>query len=251
MVYVFGLTLALLIYEIGFQGWFFTIVYLPMMVSGLAMGYMATMLFATSTGTINLMLAEWFQRAKPDRHPASDRHGHHLAGHDRLAVRRLQRRHLPGRTARDSHRHDRGGDGGRRLVLAAAALCLLPADDPLVHHCHHLLPDRFVRRLRRTDSARRTEQQQRGAFAVGAVLHLRLCLAAPGAGVDADPADVLAAGRRLRCCCSGCSGGCSTKRCHDGGNQHDNHPDTGRSQAKEQLATHAASAGFALPPTPS
>jgi len=60
MVFVFGLTLALLIYEIGFQGWFFTIVYLPMMVSGLAMGYMATMLFAKSTGTVNLMLAEWF-----------------------------------------------------------------------------------------------------------------------------------------------------------------------------------------------
>lgn len=60
MVYVFGLTLALLIYEIGFQGWFFTIVYLPMMVSGLATGYMATMLFARSTGTVNLMLGEWF-----------------------------------------------------------------------------------------------------------------------------------------------------------------------------------------------
>ena len=60
MVYVFGLTLALLIYEIGFQGWFFTIVYLPMMVSGLATGYMATMLFSRSTGTINLMLHEWF-----------------------------------------------------------------------------------------------------------------------------------------------------------------------------------------------
>jgi ABC-type sugar transport system permease subunit len=60
MVYVFGLTLALLIYEIGFEGWFFTIVYLPMMVSGLAMGYMATMLFAKSTGTVNLMLSEWF-----------------------------------------------------------------------------------------------------------------------------------------------------------------------------------------------
>lgn len=60
MVYVFGLTLALLIYEIGFHGWFFTIVYLPMMVSGLAIGYMATMLFAKSTGTVNLMLGEWF-----------------------------------------------------------------------------------------------------------------------------------------------------------------------------------------------
>ncbi len=65
MVYVFGLTLALLIYEIGFEGWFFTIVYLPMMVSGLAMGYMATMLFSRSTGTINLMLAEWFHVQSP------------------------------------------------------------------------------------------------------------------------------------------------------------------------------------------
>ena len=60
MVYVFGLTLALLIYEIGFMGWFFTIIYLPMMISGLATGYMATMLFAKSTGTVNLMLGEWF-----------------------------------------------------------------------------------------------------------------------------------------------------------------------------------------------
>jgi ABC-type sugar transport system permease subunit len=60
MVYVFGLTLALLIYEVGFHGWFFTIVYLPMMISGLATGYIATMLFAKSTGTVNLMLGEWF-----------------------------------------------------------------------------------------------------------------------------------------------------------------------------------------------
>jgi ABC-type sugar transport system permease subunit len=65
MVYVFGLTLALLIYEIGFHGWFFTIVYLPMMVSGLALGYMATMLFAKSTGTVNLMLGEWFGIKNP------------------------------------------------------------------------------------------------------------------------------------------------------------------------------------------
>lgn len=60
MVYVFGLTLALLIYEIGFNSWFFTIVYLPMMASGLATGYIAAMLFARSTGTVNLMLDEWF-----------------------------------------------------------------------------------------------------------------------------------------------------------------------------------------------
>jgi ABC-type sugar transport system permease subunit len=60
MVYVFGLTIALLIYEIGFNSWFFTIVYLPMMASGLATGYMATMLFSRSTGTVNLLLDSWF-----------------------------------------------------------------------------------------------------------------------------------------------------------------------------------------------
>lgn len=58
MVFVFGLSLALLIYEMGLQGWFFTIVYLPMMVSGLAMGYMATMLFSRSTGTVNLLMQQ-------------------------------------------------------------------------------------------------------------------------------------------------------------------------------------------------
>ncbi len=58
MVYVFGLSLALLIYEIGFRGGFFTIVYLPMMVSGLATGYMAEMLFSRSSGTINLILRD-------------------------------------------------------------------------------------------------------------------------------------------------------------------------------------------------
>jgi ABC-type sugar transport system permease subunit len=56
MVYVFGLSLALLIYEVGFRTGFFTIIYLPMMVSGLATGYMAQMLFSRSTGTANLIL---------------------------------------------------------------------------------------------------------------------------------------------------------------------------------------------------
>lgn len=60
MVYVFGLSFALLIYEVGFSSWFFTIVYLPMMASGLATGYIAVMLFSQSTGTVNLMLREWF-----------------------------------------------------------------------------------------------------------------------------------------------------------------------------------------------
>jgi len=63
MVYVFGLSLALLIYEVGFQSAFFTVVYLPMMASALAVGWMADMLFSQSTGTINLILKELgFQR---------------------------------------------------------------------------------------------------------------------------------------------------------------------------------------------
>jgi len=55
-VFIFGLSLALLMYEVGFRGGFFTVVYLPLMVSGLAVGYMAVMLFSKETGTINLML---------------------------------------------------------------------------------------------------------------------------------------------------------------------------------------------------
>jgi len=63
MVYVFGLTLALLMYQVGFRGGFFTIIYLPMMLSGLATGFIATMLFSRSTGTVNLLLLElgWIQ----------------------------------------------------------------------------------------------------------------------------------------------------------------------------------------------
>jgi ABC-type sugar transport system permease subunit len=57
-VYIFGLTLALLMYEVGFRGGFFTVVYLPLMISGLAVGYMAVMLFAKETGTANLLLLE-------------------------------------------------------------------------------------------------------------------------------------------------------------------------------------------------
>ena len=57
-VYIFGLTLALLMYEVGFRGGFFTVVYLPLMVSGFAVGYMAVMLFSRETGTANLLLIE-------------------------------------------------------------------------------------------------------------------------------------------------------------------------------------------------
>jgi ABC-type sugar transport system permease subunit len=57
-VYIFGLSLALLMYEVGFRGGFFTVIYLPLMVSGLAVGYMAVMLFSKETGTANLLLRE-------------------------------------------------------------------------------------------------------------------------------------------------------------------------------------------------
>ncbi len=64
-VYTFGLSLALLLYEVGFRGGFFTVVYLPLMVSGLAVGYMAVMLFSRETGTANLLLMELGLLKKP------------------------------------------------------------------------------------------------------------------------------------------------------------------------------------------
>lgn len=57
-VYIFGLSLALLMYEVGFRGGFFTVIYLPLMISGLAVGYLAVMLFSKETGTANLLLME-------------------------------------------------------------------------------------------------------------------------------------------------------------------------------------------------
>lgn len=65
MVYAFGLTLALLLYEVGFRGGFFTVIYLPMMLSGLAIGFIATMLFSRSTGTANLLLLRLNMIDKP------------------------------------------------------------------------------------------------------------------------------------------------------------------------------------------
>jgi ABC-type sugar transport system permease subunit len=56
MVFLFGLSLALLMYEVGFRGGFFTIIYLPLMISGLAIGYIAVMLFSKDTGTLNQIL---------------------------------------------------------------------------------------------------------------------------------------------------------------------------------------------------
>jgi ABC-type sugar transport system permease subunit len=58
MVYVFGLTLALLMYEIGFRGGLFTLIYAPQMLSGLALGFVALMLFSPATGVVNLTLRE-------------------------------------------------------------------------------------------------------------------------------------------------------------------------------------------------
>ncbi len=57
-IYIFGLSLALLMYEVGFKGGFFTIVYMPLMLSGLATGYAAVMLFAQESGTGNLLLLQ-------------------------------------------------------------------------------------------------------------------------------------------------------------------------------------------------
>jgi ABC-type sugar transport system permease subunit len=57
-VFIFGLSLALLMYEVGFNGGFFTVVYLPLMISGLAVGYLAVMLFSRESGTVNLLLME-------------------------------------------------------------------------------------------------------------------------------------------------------------------------------------------------
>jgi len=64
-VYIFGLSLALLMYEVGFRGGFFTIVYLPLMISGLAVGYIAVMMFAQETGTGNFVLRELGVIKKP------------------------------------------------------------------------------------------------------------------------------------------------------------------------------------------
>ena len=57
-VFIFGLSLALILYEVGFRGGFFTVVYLPLMVSGLAIGYIAVMLFSRESGTANLLMIE-------------------------------------------------------------------------------------------------------------------------------------------------------------------------------------------------
>jgi len=65
MIYVFGMTLALMMYEVGFRGELFTVIFLPMMVSGLAVGYLAILLFGKTIGSVNLILLRlgWIQEA--------------------------------------------------------------------------------------------------------------------------------------------------------------------------------------------
>ncbi len=58
MVYLFGLTLALLMYEMTskMQRGFFVVIYMPYMVSGLGIGMLLVMLFSKDTGSMNLLL---------------------------------------------------------------------------------------------------------------------------------------------------------------------------------------------------
>ena len=65
MVYVFGLTLALLMYEVGFRGGMFTMIYMPHMLSGLALGFFALMLFSEASGTVNLLLKTFGWQGDP------------------------------------------------------------------------------------------------------------------------------------------------------------------------------------------
>jgi ABC-type sugar transport system permease subunit len=58
LVFAFGLTLALLMYEGKFRGLFFTIIYMPYMLSGLGTGMLLIMLFSRDQGSINLLLMQ-------------------------------------------------------------------------------------------------------------------------------------------------------------------------------------------------
>lgn len=58
MVFAFGFLLALALFELRSRliGFFFTIIYLPWMVSGIGIGLLLVMLFSPDTGTVNLAL---------------------------------------------------------------------------------------------------------------------------------------------------------------------------------------------------
>ncbi len=57
-VYIFGFTLALLMFEYKskLKNPFFTVIYMPYIISGLGIGMLLTMLFSKDTGSINLLL---------------------------------------------------------------------------------------------------------------------------------------------------------------------------------------------------
>jgi ABC-type sugar transport system permease subunit len=55
MVFAFGLTLALLMFEGKFGGLFFTLIYLPYMLSGFGVGILLIMLFSRDQGSLNLL----------------------------------------------------------------------------------------------------------------------------------------------------------------------------------------------------
>lgn len=59
-IYVFGLTMALIMFEYKspLKRPFFTIIYMPYMVSGLGAGMLLTLLFAKDSGSMNLLLAQ-------------------------------------------------------------------------------------------------------------------------------------------------------------------------------------------------
>lgn len=58
MVYLFGMSLALVMYEARtkFDRFFFIVLFLPLMLSGVGAGMLLNMLFARDSGTINLLL---------------------------------------------------------------------------------------------------------------------------------------------------------------------------------------------------
>lgn len=60
MVFLFGFLLALAMFELvsRLKGVFFTIIYMPWMLSGIGVGLIMLMLFSTDTGSFNLILAE-------------------------------------------------------------------------------------------------------------------------------------------------------------------------------------------------
>lgn len=60
MVFLFGFLLALAMFELvsRLKGAFFTIIYMPWMLSGIGVGLIMVMLFSTDTGSFNLILAE-------------------------------------------------------------------------------------------------------------------------------------------------------------------------------------------------